>query len=253
MKYSVLATGITGNGTYIETENTKILIDLGMNCLYVKNHFKEMTINHAEVEAILITHTHIDHIAGLKVFLKKYKPMLYITTKMYPDLKEIIGSNEYQIISDKFFISDLAITPITLSHDAPDIKGYLFESNGKTLVHITDTGYINNKYLDLLKNHNAYNFESNHDVKMLMDGKYQFHLKQRILSDKGHLSNKDSAYYLSKLIGNKTKNVVLIHLSRDNNTPELAKESFNEMIKKTNYKIEPIISSPTERTELFII
>ncbi len=253
MKYSVLATGSTGNVTYVETENTKILIDLGMSCLYVEKNLKEMGVNPSDIEAVIITHTHIDHIAGLKVFLKKYKPVLYISNKMYPDLKEIIGNCEYQIIDDKFLISDLAITPITLSHDAPDIKGYLFESNGKKLVHITDTGYINNKYLELLKNCDAYNFESNHDVKMLMDGKYQFHLKQRILSDKGHLSNKDSAYYLSKLIGLKTKKIVLIHLSRDNNTPDLAYQCFNEMIEKTPYKLTPIISSPTERTELIVI
>ena len=169
---------------------------------------------------------------------------------MYNDLKDIIGDNEYYFIDDKFYISDLSITPITLSHDAPDIKGYLLESDGKAIVHITDTGYINNKYIDLLKNKDAYIFESNHDIKMLMDGKYQYHLKQRILSDKGHLSNKDSAYYLSKLIGGNTKEVILIHLSKDNNTPEMAYNTFKDMIDKTTYKIEPIISSPIERTEL---
>lgn len=253
MKFSVLATGSTGNVTYVETTHTKILIDLGMSCLYVEKNLKDMNISPSEIDAIIITHTHIDHIAGLKVFVKKYKPIIYIGKKMYDDLKDIIGNTEYHFIEDKFSISDLNITPINLSHDAPDIKGYLLESGDKSIVHITDTGYINNKYLPIIKNKNAYIFESNHDIKMLMEGKYQFHLKQRILSDKGHLSNKDSSYYLSKLIGDNTKNVVLIHLSKDNNTPKLAYESFKEMINNTNYNIDPIISSPSERTELIEI
>lgn len=253
MKFSVLASGSTGNSTYIETSNAKILIDIGTSSLYVEKKLKDMNINPNEIMAIIITHTHIDHVSGLKVFLKKYHPVLYITKKMYGDLRDLIGDNEYYFIDDKFFISDLSITPISLSHDAPDIKGYLLENNAKSIVHITDTGYINNKYLQLLFNKNAYIFESNHDIKMLMDGKYQFHLKQRILSDKGHLSNKDSAYYLSKLIGDDTEKVVLIHLSKDNNTPELAYSTFKEMINSTKYNIEPIISSPIERTELIEI
>lgn len=250
MKFSVLATGSTGNSTFIETDNTKLLIDIGTSSLYVEKKLKEMDINPSDINAIIITHTHVDHVSGLRVFFKKYHPVLYITKKMYKDLESSIGDNEYYFIDDKFFISDISITPINLSHDAPDIKGYLLESNGKSIVHITDTGYINNKYIDLLKDKNAYIFESNHDIKMLMDGKYQFHLKQRILSDKGHLSNKDSAYYLSKLIGNNTQKIVLIHLSKDNNTPEIAYNTFKEMIDETPYKLEPIISSPTERTDL---
>ena len=253
MKFSVLASGSTGNSTYIETASVKLLIDIGTSSLYVEKNLKDMEVNPSEINAIIITHTHVDHISGLRVFLKKYHPVLYITKKMYKDLKDAIGDNEYYFIDDKFFIGDISITPVSLSHDAPDIRGYLLESNGKSIVHITDTGYINSKYIDLLKNKNAYIFESNHDIKMLMDGKYQFHLKQRILSDKGHLSNKDSSYYLSKLIGDNTEEVVLIHLSKDNNTPELAYSTFKEMIKSTPYKVDPIISSPTERTKFIKI
>lgn len=253
MKFSVLASGSTGNSTYVETASVKLLIDIGTSSLYVEKKLKDIGINPSEINAVIITHTHIDHVSGLRVFLKKYNPVLYITKKMYKELKEIIGDNEYYFIEEKFFLGNISITPISLSHDAPDIKGYLLESGKKSLVHITDTGYINNKYIDLLKDKNAYIFESNHDIKMLMDGKYQFHLKQRILSDKGHLSNKDSAYYLSKLIGKNTEKVILIHLSKDNNTPELAYDCFKEMINKTEYNIEPIISSPIERTDLVTI
>ena len=253
MKFSVLASGSSGNSTYIETDNSKILIDLGTSSLYVEKKLKEMNVDPHEVNAIIITHTHVDHISGLKVFLKKYHTSLYITKKMYKELKDIIGDNEYYFIDDTLFISDIKITPISLSHDASDIRGYLIESKGKSIVHITDTGYINNKYIDTLKNKDAYIFESNHDIKMLMDGKYQFHLKQRILSDKGHLSNADSSYYLSKLIGSNTKEVVLIHLSKDNNTPLIAYNTFKDMISKTKYNIEPVISSQIERTELISI
>ncbi len=253
MKFSVLASGSTGNVTYIETAHTKILIDIGMSCLYVEKKLKDMEVDPSSIEAIIITHTHVDHIAGLKVFLKKYHPTVYITKKMYNDLKEIIGINNYIFIDDKFFVNDLTITPFSVSHDAPDTNGYIVESCEKSIVYVTDTGYLNKKHFEMLKNKNAYIFESNHDVKLLMDGKYQYHLKQRILSDRGHLSNKDSSYYLSKIIGDETSFIVLAHLSKENNTPEIALNTLLEMLEKNKFNIHSLVATPNERTELITI
>lgn len=253
MKFSVLASGSTGNVTYIETAHTKILIDIGMSCLYVEKKLRDLEVEPSSIEAIIITHTHVDHIAGLKVFIKKYHPIIYISRKMYEDLKEIIGNNEYYFIEDKIFINDSVIIPFSVSHDAPDTNGYIVESNGKSVVYVTDTGYLNKKHFDLLQNKNAYIFESNHDIKMLMNGKYQYHLKQRIISDRGHLSNDDSSYYLSKIIGDNTKNIILAHLSKENNTPELALNTLLEMLEKTNYDIDTIVATPNDRTELITI
>ena len=137
------------------------------------------------------------------------------------------------------------------SHDAPDANGYVFESNGVSAVYVTDTGYLNVRNHEILMNHDIYIFESNHDVEMLMNGHYPYHIKQRILGDKGHLSNKDSAYYLSKFVGPKTKHIVLAHLSKDNNTKELALSTLSDVLISKNKKINDIIVAEQDsRTEL---
>ena len=130
---------------------------------------------------------------------------------------------------------------INLSHDVKDIKGYIIEEDNSSVVYITDTGYINELYFDHIKNKNIYFFESNHDIEKLMNNtNYPHNTKIRILGDKGHLSNKDSAYYLSKIIGDKTKYIVLSHLSEQNNTEELALNCLNKSLKeKTNF--DPIV------------
>ena len=139
-------------------------------------------------------------------------------------------------------IEDIKITELELSHDVEDIKGYVIEEGASSMVYITDTGYINEKYFKKLKNKNIYVFESNHDVEMLMNNeKYPHTTKIRILSDKGHLSNKDSSYYLSKLIGDDTKIILLSHLSEQNNKEELAIKTLNETLEKRKIKKPQIL------------
>ena len=152
-------------------------------------------------------------------------------------VKEVVEKESCIFIDDNFSIGDLNIELIHTSHDAPASVGYIIENNKKTLVYVTDTGYINRKFLSRMTEKNCYIIESNHDVKMLMNGKYPFFLQQRILSDKGHLSNKDCSRYLSTLIGDKTKYIVLAHLSEENNTPELASLELDKMLEKSNVKI----------------
>jgi len=251
MKISVLSSGSKGNSTLIQTNNTKvnILIDLGVTRSYTEEKLKELNVDPKDIKAILITHTHIDHIDGLKVFLKKYKPVLYVNKIILSLLKEYISDFEYYLYeNNEFTIEDIKINVIKTSHDAKGSVGFLVSCDNKSVVYITDTGYVNNKYFNLLKNHDMYILESNHDVKMLMEGRYPYHLKQRILGDKGHLSNDDCAYYLSEFIGNKTKNIVLAHLSDDNNTYDKALECTKKIIK--NKKINLIIAKQKQRTDL---
>lgn len=251
MKFSVLASGSRGNVSYIETPHVHILVDLGISCAKACQKLRSINVEPETIHGILITHTHVDHVNGLRVFLKKYHPKLYLTKSMYDELSKLMDIDHYQLLDGDFTIEDLNVHIFKTSHDVEDSNGYLLESNGKSLVYVTDTGYINVKYHKELCNKNYYIMESNHDVELLMNGKYPYHLKQRILSDRGHLSNKDSAYYLSKFIGNETEGVVLIHLSEENNEEEIALNTLKEALSKKNKHVEQIlIARQNERTEL---
>ena len=251
MKISVLASGSKGNSSYIETKKSKILVDIGMTCLYIETKLKKINVNPSELDGIILTHTHVDHINGLKVFIKKYNTKVYLSEKMLKDIKEIFDIQNYQIIDDDFNIKDLNIEIFKTSHDSSDSNGYIFNEADKSIVYITDTGYLNRKYREKLANKNIYIIESNHDIKMLQDGKYPYHLKQRILSDTGHLSNEMASKYLVQYIGNNTKKIVLIHLSHENNNPEIALKTLENKLLENNIKFNDIIiSEQNENTEL---
>ena len=251
MKVCVLSSGSGGNCTLIESGKTKILVDLGTSSLYAEKRLREINIEPEEIDGIFITHTHVDHIKGIKVFLKKYNTKLYLSEIILKEIYNEIKPQNYEIIDIEINLNDFNVTMFKISHDTEDANGFIFESNGRSVVYVTDTGYLNIRNHKLLTNRNMYVFESNHDVEMLMNGHYPYHIKQRILSDKGHLSNKDSAYYLSKFVGNNTKCVILAHLSKDNNTKELALETLQDCLKKCNKDVEKIlIAEQDKRTEL---
>ena len=251
MKVCVLSSGSKGNTTYIESSNTKILIDIGNSAKYVKEKLEGIGVEPEEIDAVLITHTHVDHIKGLKVFENKYNKPVYITDIM---LKSLDFLNNYVFLKNEFDIGDMHITTIKTSHDAPDSRGYIIVSGNDSIVYITDTGYINRKYFEILKNRNIYVMESNHDIEMLNNGNYPFNLRQRILSDKGHLSNYDSAKYLSSFIGSRTKYIILAHLSEDNNTEDLAYNTLVDRLNCDNVNVDNIIiAKQNQETEIIVI
>lgn len=252
MKVCVLSSGSKGNTTYIETDNAKILIDIGNTSKYVKEKLEGFGVEPTSLDAILITHTHVDHIKGLKVFENKYHVPVFITKIMHKSLNFI--DDYVWIDKDEFDIKDIHVTPIKTSHDAPDSRGYIVSNKDKSIVYITDTGYINEKYFDILKNKNIYIMESNHDVEMLTNGRYPFNLRQRILSDKGHLSNVDSSKYLSTFIGDNTKYILLAHLSEENNTETLAYETLTNRLIEDKKKVDNIIIAKQDKeTDLIVI
>lgn len=254
MEVVVLSSGSKGNSTFIKTESTKILIDLGVTKSYIEEKLKEIEEEPKEINGILITHTHVDHIQGLKVFLKKYNTKLYVTEKIKSLLAEHGIEADYVICDKNFSIGDIDIDIIKTSHDAPGSVGFIIKSKDKSLVYITDTGYINERYFNKLKNHNLYIMESNHNIEMLIEGKYPDHLKRRIWSDKGHLSNEAAGEYLSMFIGDNTKMIVLAHISDDNNTYDQAYAEVLSILKKKSKKVPKIIvAKQKQRTEIIEI
>lgn len=239
MRICNLASGSKGNSTYIETSKHKILIDVGLSSIQIEKKLNEIDVDPHDIDLVLVTHSHIDHVKGLKVFNKKFMPGIYVTEEI---LKEAnLFDMQCNLINDLDDIKDIKIKDINLSHDVKAIKGYVIEEENSSVVYITDTGYISEAYFEYITNKNVYIFESNHDIQKLMNNpNYPHHTKIRILGDKGHLSNKDSAYYLTKLIGKDTKYVVLAHLSEQNNTEELALECL-EMNLKDKTIFEPKI------------
>ena len=252
MNICVLSSGSKGNTTYIETEDAKILLDCGNNYKYISKSLEELNVSSKDLDAIFITHTHSDHIKGLPVMVKNTDATVYMTEKMYPYLNSI--PNYEFITTNKITIKDITIETIKTSHDTEDSLGYIVHNNRKSVVYLTDTGYINKKYYPVLSNRELYIFESNHDIEMLNNGTYPFELRKRILSDKGHLSNYDSAKYLSKFIGPRTKWIILAHLSEENNTPELAINTLKERLIKEKIDFDNImLAKQNKRTELITI
>ena len=254
MLVSVLASSSKGNSVYIKTTNHELLIDVGMNAKYLEEKLKENETSLKNIDYILITHTHSDHVSALNTITKKYNPTLIMTSLMFQDLPYLEKYDNIQILFDDIDLGDIQIQNIKTSHDASDSRGYIIPEGDSSIVNITDTGYINQKYFNILSNRNVYIMESNHDIEMLNNSKYPFALRQRILSDKGHLSNYDSAKYISKFIGSKTKYVLLAHLSEENNTEELALETLDKRLKKEKIAIDNIIiAKQNQATDLINI
>ena len=229
MKVCVLSSGSKGNSTLVITDKVKILIDLGTTTSYVENALNNLNVDVKEISHILITHSHVDHIKGLKVFIKRYNPVILVTEDMKNVLEKELGNFRYEYYEDKkAIIGDLTVNVIKTSHDAEESIGFVLINNNSSMVYITDTGYINQKYFKILSNNNLYVLESNHDIKMLMDGPYPYYLKQRVQGDKGHLSNKQASDYLCKFIGDNTRKIVFAHISEHNNSYEKVIETFNE-------------------------
>lgn len=251
MKVCVLASGSGGNSTYIETDEFKILIDIGKNRKYIVEKLTSIGVNPEEINYIFISHLHDDHISALKTFLKKYHPVIVISREM---LQELVDIKEYEhilIYEDEVVLKNLYVRCIHSSHDATDSRNFIFESNGHSVVYVTDTGYVNYKNFKYLQNKEIYLFESNHDIEKLQHGPYPDWLKTRVLSDYGHLSNNACSIYLTKLIGKNTKKIYLMHLSEKNNTEELALKEINHIFDTYHIAFRDIhCAKPNEISEV---
>ena len=258
---SLLASGSSGNATYIETPQRKILVDCGLTGKAIAAQMEKIGRSVADIDTILVTHEHVDHIKGIGVLARKYGMDIYANEKTWKALERknigVIKQEQKHLFEPgvtKTF-GDIDVVSFSVSHDAASPQFYAFQKDQKQFVMLTDTGYVSEKLRKLLYNADAYLRESNHDVDMLRMGNYAWHLKQRILSDKGHLSNEDGALAMCEMLGDKTKRIYLGHLSQDNNLKELAYQTAESILLQHDCGIhdtfEVYHTDPYEPTELF--
>ena len=241
MKIVTLASGSKGNSTYLETEKVKILIDAGITIKELEKRLNILEINPSEIAAILVTHEHSDHIKGVFNFAKKYNTKIYVHNYLWSAIEckvtELNLSEQMVFFNDDFIIEDLKVVSFELPHDATYCVGYSFLNNGKKISIATDLGHTNPRIIEHLKNSTLLILESNHDESLLKQNpKYPIYLKNRILSSKGHLSNLSAAQTILELVNYNVQQVVLAHLSEENNAPEMAYNTIKEFLR--SYGVE---------------
>ena len=235
MKIKVIQSGSKGNATLVIDKGRVLLIDMGITLKALKEALKEENLNIMNLDALLLTHEHHDHTSGVSYL---FPLPIYCTKETYSSM------NVNEIIPfEKFRIQHFEILPIPTSHDVKNPVGFVIETKEEKLVYLTDSGYINVNSLKRMKNADYYVIESNHDVDMLLATNRPKFLKKRILSRKGHLSNEQSATYMTKCIGNNTKQIILAHLSGEANDPFVALETY--------YKIFNDAKISTQDIEIF--
>jgi phosphoribosyl 1,2-cyclic phosphodiesterase len=222
MRIDLLCSGSKGNSCLIRHNDFSILIDCGSTKKYLMSRLNQVQANLQDINGVLVTHAHTDHVSQLKHFNK-------LDVYSYCELKDALDKHDV-IPGQNFQIQDFNIRVLGLSHDAPNTIGFVVECDGEKLVYVTDTGYVPNQVKPYIENADYYIFESNHDVDTLLHTNRPMFLKQRILSDSGHLNNEDSSINLANVINTNTKNIVLAHLSEEANTPDLALDTFRDVL-----------------------
>lgn len=244
MKISVIASGSNGNSCLVEHKNTQILIDAGKSAKEIELRMNSLGKSLENVDAIILSHNHSDHTQGIGPICRRYNVPVYMTKEVYAYAKHNLGKVDAKFFNKNFKINNLTINPIKTSHDVPSC-GFVIDKFGL----FTDTGIITNQMQSAIKNLKGILLESNHDIDMLINGPYPAFLKQRIFSDNGHLSNIHASQFI-KEHGKHIELTLLGHLSENNNTVDITKQTFESIVKK---KIEYSVLNRNKESGTWII
>lgn len=224
-----IASGSSGNCILVEEDKTRILVDAGISKIKIEEGLSFYGLKPQDLDGIVVTHEHSDHVKGLGVFLRKYEVPVFATKGTIQAIFESgkLGALDEKLFysvekEDPFKIKDMLIRPISVMHDAADPVCYRFDSKEKSGAVVTDLGVYNSEFIGKLQELDSVLIEANYDTRMLQMGPYPYHLKQRIWGDSGHLSNESCGRLLSDIMTPRLKNVILGHLSKENNYPDLA-------------------------------
>ena len=240
-RFCSLQSGSNGNALYFENGKTKLLIDCGISAKRVAERLSELGVAAEELDGILVTHEHSDHVAGSRVFTKRFGTPVYATAGTLEAMEEQRGSVESEIHilqPGQFFdIGSVTVQPFELPHDAREPVGYILHAGGRKVAIATDMGKICENIALEMKNSNFVFLESNYDEMMLKTGRYHPQLKRRILGSEGHFSNDQAAKFAAALVRSGTGNIMLGHLSANNNRPPLAFGRVSEEIRQQGAEI----------------
>jgi phosphoribosyl 1,2-cyclic phosphodiesterase len=233
LDFCVLGSGSSGNSVAFWDSETLFLVDAGFTCKETARRLGLAGQDAKSLDAIFISHEHIDHVNGARVLQKRFSPSLLSTRPVHAWLDARFGmATEPELVPEKAYaLGNFRITPFEVCHDASQTVGFRIENGGSKVTMATDLGHVTPGLPGHFMDADAIILESNHDVQMLKDGPYPAFLKKRILGKQGHLSNLQSAEMLVQVLGEKTRHVTLAHLSQENNKPELAREESERALK----------------------
>ncbi|EDS77187.1 metallo-beta-lactamase superfamily protein [Clostridium botulinum C str. Eklund] len=242
MIFCPLYSGSSGNSVYISSGKSSILIDAGLPGKHIEKALQSINKNPNEIDGIFVTHEHIDHVKGVGVLSRRYNIPIYANELTWKSMNKNIGKikeENINIISKgaNITIKDIDIFNYSISHDAVDPVGYSVYSGKSKVCVATDLGYFSDEVRENTKDADVVLLESNHDVEMLKFGPYPYSLKRRILSNVGHLSNDDCGKAIVTMTENNCKNIILGHLSKTNNYPDLAYETVVGVLRENKIKL----------------
>ena len=225
LRVCILGSGSKGNSTVVATETTRVLVDAGLTRRETYARLALVGERTDGFDAILISHEHSDHVTGLRLLAMDWKAPIYITRPTHQVISwdRKISAFELFTPGEKFTVGDIEVTPFSIPHDAIDPVAFTLESQGIKIGVITDLGYVHEVVKQRVKGCHCLIFESNHDLEMLKVGPYPWHIKQRVMSRHGHLSNMATADFLMEDFDGAAQVLVLAHLSETNNHPEIAR------------------------------